>query len=164
MTVTNINTKARRFVKKSGVLQIDIGSSNQKQIKFVQEIRTSINLNNFDLDLIDDQAPCWSQVSDILGEFSFSFKMTADMFDSATPATDDETISFMKEAIAKGVPVELKFIEVNNAPNGDSGYQVGTEKWTGRVTAVDNETFTDRALLDATVSGQIILYTSGIRS
>ena len=164
MAVTNINTKARRFVKKSGIFQIDIGGSNQKQLKFVQQVRTSINLGSFDKDLIDDQAPCWSQVSDILGDFSFQMKMTADMFDSVSPATDDETISYWKEAIAKGLPAEIKFIEVNNAPNGDAGFQVGTEKWTGRITGVDNETFTDRALLDATITGDIIEYTSGIRA
>jgi hypothetical protein len=157
-----INQKNDRFVKKSGVLQIESGVDTY-QLKFAQVTRNSINLNNFDRDQIDDQTPCFSLNGDKIGDATIEFKDTVDMYDSVTPATNVRTVSYWKEKMADGDPAVVTFIEKNQAPKS-GGNQFARENWTGRIVDVSNETFVNQALRDATLEIEITSYNSGLRS
>ncbi len=162
MALFQINEKINRFIKKVGALQIE-SAENQYQLKFAQVARNSINLDNFDRDQIDDQTPCFSLNGDVIGNATIEFKDTVDLYDTVTPATDTRTVSYWKEQIAKGLPASITFVELNNAPDAITN-KFAREKWTGRIVSVDNETFVNQVLRDATLEIEITTYISGLRA
>jgi hypothetical protein len=162
MALINTNQKTHRFIKKVGAVQIESGS-DEYQLKFAQVTRNRISLDNFDRDQIDDQSPCFSLNGDVIGDATIEFKDTVDMYDNVTPATNINTVSYWKEGIAAGTPRSVTFIELNNAPDA-TGDKFAREKWTGRIVAVENETFVNQVLRDATLEIEITSYVSGLRS
>jgi len=162
MTNTLVGSKTERFKKKLGILQIEVGA-NTFQLKFTQRLFSSINLDNFDRDFIDDQTPTFSQNGDILGNATVELKDTADLYDSVTPATNVNTVSYWKEGIALGLPRSVTFLETKQADES-TGNKFAREKWTGRIVDVTNEEFVNQALYDATLTIEITNYVSGLRS
>jgi len=162
MANTLVGSKTERLKKKLGILQIEVGP-NTFQLVFTQRILTSINLDNFDRDFIDDQTPAFSQNGDIIGSATVDLKDTVDLYDTVTPATNVNTIPFWKEGIALGLPRSITFLETKQADQS-AGDKFAREKWTGRIADVTNEEFVNQALYDATLDIEITSYVSGLRS
>ncbi|MCA9828550.1 MAG: hypothetical protein KC444_09245 [Nitrosopumilus sp.] len=157
-----INTSSDRFTKKTGILQIEI-AANTYQLKFTQRFFSSINLNSFDEDYIDDQSPVWTQRGNKIGDAEVDLIDTVDLYDTATPATNVNTVSYWREQIKKGIPAKITFQTVKNAPNS-AGDKFAREKFTGEIIDVSNEERVDDALLDAKLTIRLTDYVSGLRS
>jgi len=83
------------------------------------------------------------------------------LYDTVTPATNVRIVSYWKEQIAKGLPASVTFVELNNTPDAASNKFV-REKWTRLIVSVDNETFVNQVLRDATLEIEITAYVSGL--
>jgi len=158
----NVGSKTDRFKKKSGILQLEV-AADTFQLRFTQRLLSSVNLDNFDRDFIDDQTPCFSLVGDQIGSATVDLKDTVDLYGTVTPATDVNTIPFWKEGIAAGLPRTVTFLETKEADES-TGNDFARENWTGRVVDVSNEEFVNQALYDASLEIEITSYISGVRT
>ena len=164
MTDTPINQKADRTIRyRGGILQIDIGSSNTKSLKFVKDMEVILDDVDTDEDLVDTGEPVYSPKSDKLGSFKFNWKNTIDLFDSVVPATNQQTVSYWQEQIAARDFPSVAFIRVFKAPKS-SGNQFGRLKFTGRIKAVKQSSPYNVAVDDVEVTGEVIALTSMQRS
>ena len=157
-----INQQKDLFEKKFGFVQIEDGNDKYR-IEMVQVLRNSINLNSFERIHIDDQTPVFRQIADVVGDATLEFFDTADMHDTASPATNERTISYWKQQIAKGLPPSITFLETLNAPQS-TGDKFDREKWTGRIIDVETETVTEGTTVRSVrLEVEITSYISDIR-
>ena len=160
MVDTPINQKAdRTFRYRGGLLQIDIGSSNTKSIKFVKDMTAELTEVDADEDYVDDGSPVYTPVGDKLGTWSFLLKNSIDLFDSVVPATNQQTASYWAEQIAARDFPTVKFIEVFKAPKS-SGNQFGRAKFDGRMMRVKITRPYKMGVEEVEISGDIIAWTS----
>lgn len=129
---------------------------------FVQAISISVDAGVLQRDSIGTGESVFTQNGDVIGQFSFSLRNTTSLYDPASTPTLAETISFWNRAIADFDPAIISFIQTMNAPKG-SGDKFARIRFDGRIMKPVVITEVDDALQDATVEGEITVYTSALR-
>lgn len=159
-----INQETEKFGTYDGFLEIDDGS-DEHRMKFVQDMESSIDTDNFDRDHVDDGVAVFSQVGDVVGRFRFVLKNTVDLAVAANPPTiaDVETASYWMNEIAAKRPPIVDFIETLEATES-TGDPFARHRWKGRIMKVQKERIRDTGVRELVVEGEITEHTSYIRS
>lgn len=149
------NTKTNRTFRIDGTISI----AGSKPL-FVQGMEITIDAASFQRDFTGDGESVFTQNGDIVGEFSFSLKNTVDLYTSSTVATDQKTISFWMQQIAKLSPPIITFIE--NFTAGDSAASGVTNAritFNGRIMSSKTMMNVDDAIEDVEVTGEVTTLT-----
>lgn len=162
MVNTLINQSDDLCYTYDAILQFDIGGGDTKQLKFVQDIVVRFDDSALEVDLIDTGAPFYTRRGDRLGSFSFIMKNSVDMFDTVTPATNEETISYWREKTVTPPHATLSMILKEKAPES-GGDQFANTLFGGRVLIVDTSRTRGRDINETIVSGDLTTHTSSLR-
>ena len=147
-----------------GILQVDSGvNANTYQYKLIQEMTVTIDDTELDRDRIDDGSPVFTATGDVIGSFTFTLKMTADITDANAAPTDDWLLSHFMSQLALRTPAEIAFIQTFEAPTS-AGNDFTRLRFTGRVMAAGPERARERGVDEAVISGEVIAYTSFLRA
>lgn len=129
---------------------------------FVQGMNIDIDAGVLQRDSIGTGESVFTQNGDVIGSFSFSLKNTVDLYDPAATPTLQETMSFWMNAISDFDPAIINFIQTFNAPKS-AGDKFARIRFTGRVMKPATILTVDNAIEDATVEGEITVFTSALR-
>jgi len=145
------NTKTNRTFRIDGTISI----AGSKPL-FVQGMEINVDASSFQRDFMGDGESVFTQNGDIIGSFTFNLKNTVDLYSSVATATDQKTISFWMQQIAKQNPPIITFIE--NFTAGDSsatGVTNARITFKGRIMTSKTVMNVDDAIEDAEVAGEI---------
>lgn len=157
-----INFESERTPRINGVFQIEVGTDKFQYI-FVQRLLFELDANVFGRSSIGSGKSVFTLNGDVFGSFEFDLKNTVDLFDSVTPAVDEETISFWWQKIKDRDPAILKFIQTMNAPDS-IGDKFARLKFDGRImtpTLIASDV--EDELDSITVKGEVTDFTSALR-